>query len=169
MHSKIVKMIAEGLQSRRYLELGVKNGDTFNVVAPIVEQAYAVDISEKSYEKIKHNENSFWFHMSTDEFIKNNDRYFDLVFIDACHSHEQSLKDFLGISSFVNDNGLILLHDTYPRNTNMLQFDRCGEVYRTAWYIRQNMRENFEIVTLPFYHGISIVRKCNKQLDWKDD
>ena len=169
-YSEIISLIAEGLKVENYLEMGVRRGDTFNLVALLVKYAYAVDIQSKCYDDISHNENLIWYNESTDDFIesiKNIKIIFDLVFIDADHSHEQSLKDFLGVVPFVRENGIIILHDTYPRNTDMTELNRSGEVYKTAWYIRQNLREQFEIATLPFYAGLSIVRKCQKQLMWQ--
>ena len=51
-HIIIIKEIASGLQKagflKRYLELGIRKGLCFNVVAPLSREAYAVDIKDYS-------------------------------------------------------------------------------------------------------------------------
>ncbi|MFX1538180.1 MAG: class I SAM-dependent methyltransferase [Promethearchaeota archaeon] len=172
-HIKIIKEIAYGLNKagflNRYLELGVRQGNCFNVIAPLSKEAYAVDI-KNCYKKIKANRNLIWNYMSTNEFLKNHnpERKFDLVFIDAEHSHKGSLSDFKLVFPLVNENGIILLHDTYPANKQLTEPGYCSDSYKTALYIKRNFNKECEIVTLPFYYGISIVRKIslNKQILW---
>lgn len=172
-HIIIIKSIAEGLNKagflNRYLELGIARGECFNSVAPFCKEAYAVDIDDR-YNFIKYNKNLFWFHGKTTDFLINHENYkpFDLVFIDANHSHKASLEDFKLVLPLVNDNGLILLHDTYPPNNDYLSPNLCNDTYKTAEYIKKNFLE-YEIVTLPFYYGISIVRKLDRQLLWKNN
>lgn len=172
-HIGIIKEIAYGLYKagflKRYLELGIRKGLCFNAVAPLSSEAYAVDIKDY-YKYIKQNKNLIWNHMSTDEFLKNHDpkKKFDLVFIDANHSYKASLNDFELVFPLVNDNGVILLHDTYPPSKEFTRSDYCSEVYKTAEYIRNDFNRECEIVTLPVYYGISIVRKISlgKHLLW---
>ena len=174
-HVNIIKSIAYGLYRagvlNRYLELGIKKGSCFNVIAPLATEAYAVDI-EDCYKYIKQNKNLIWYYGKTTDFLNNNDknRKFDLVFIDACHKHEASLKDFKLVLPFVNENGLILLHDTYPTCEELTTLYYCWDTYKTANYIRKHFYKECEIVTLPFYFGITVVRKLklDKQLLWKN-
>lgn len=80
-----------------------------------------------------------------------------MVFIDACHSHEQSYKDFLNVVPYVEENGLIFMHDTFPRTKEHTNLGVCGEVYKTATKIRQD--PTYEIITVPVFPGMSIVKK----------
>jgi hypothetical protein len=47
---------------------------------------------------------------------------------------------------------------------------QCEDVYKTAKYIKQNLIDDFEIVTLPFNPGVTICKKISrtKQMiyDW---
>ena len=171
-HVKIVKAIATGLHDakvlKRYLELGIRKGPCFNAVAPLAEKAYAVDIDD-CHKYIKGNKNLIWYHGPTTNFLENHDRdkKFDLVFIDADHKHESSLQDFELVFPLVNDNGLILLHDTYPTREELLSPHYCSDTYKTAEYIRGNCLDRCEIVTLPFYFGVSVIRKLDRQLLWR--
>lgn len=83
----------------------------------------------------------------------------DLLYIDADHSHEQSLVDFEHFSHWVVPDGLILFHDTYPLTEQHEQQQYSGSVWRTAKYIKEHYLSEFEIMTLPFLCGISLLRK----------
>lgn len=171
-HVRVIKEIALGLNRagvlNRYLELGIRNGPCFNKVAPLAKEAYAVDIVD-CHKCIKENKNLIWYHGTTTDFLKkhNKNKKFDLVFIDADHNHVASLNDFELVFPLVNDNGLILLHDTYPTCEELTSFKYCGDTYKTADYIKRNYSDKCEIATLPFYYGIGIVRKLNRQLLWR--
>ncbi len=170
-HIQMIKAIAAGMRKagvlNRYLELGIKKGSCFNAIAPLAKEAYAVDILN-CYKLIKHNKNLVWFHgKTTDMLTKHNPKKkFDLVFIDASHEHKASLTDFKMVLPLVNENGLILLHDTYPPSESFLGKSFCYDTYKTAEYIKKNYSQ-YEFITLPFYFGISIVRKLERQLLWK--
>ncbi len=172
-HVQIIKSIALGLNAagalNNYLELGIRRGRCFNAIAPLVRgKAYAVDIND-CYPVIKNNKNLIWFHGTSEKFLNDHkkDEKFDLVFIDANHTYNSSLKDFDLVFPLVNDNGLILLHDTYPPEEKYVSLKYCGEVYKTAEFIRFHCNDKCEIVTLPFYYGIAVVRKLDRQLLWK--
>jgi hypothetical protein len=170
-HIEIIKQIAVGLQAigslNRYLELGIQKGNCFNKIAPLAKEAYAVDILD-NYNLVKENKNLVWFHGKSIDFLNQHDKNkkFDLVFIDADHSHIGSLTDFRTVLPMVSENGLILLHDTYPPSEAFTSPKYCNDTYKTAEYIRKNYKD-LESVTLPFFYGLTIVRNLNRQLSWK--
>jgi len=176
---KLIQHIAKGMSVsnglNNYLELGVFRGRTFNRVAPYAKNAYAVDMKKVFYKYIAHNENLVWYRCTTDEFFEQLDEntMFDLVFIDANHSRENSMRDFKNSFKHLNGNGIILLHDTYPPDESQITdgINGCGTAYQTALEIKQEWGEVCEITTLPFWFGISIVRKIsnNVQLYWKGE
>lgn len=166
-HTDVIYVIAKGIarsKKLRYLELGIEKGLTFKQIAPLCEVAYAVDKNERSQQS---GENVRSFLGTTDQFFEQCDLrdYFNLVFIDADHKHESSLSDFFNSLKVVQNDGLILLHDTYPPRRKYLSPKNCHDTYKTAEHIRRNCPE-VEIVTLPFFCGISIVRKATKQVGW---
>jgi predicted O-methyltransferase YrrM len=171
-HIRMIKEIAIGLNRagvlNRYLELGFSKGVCFNAVAPLAKESYTVDINNIYFGK--NTKNIFYYRGTTTAFLENHDKYmkFDLVFIDADHKHESSLSDFKLVLPLVNDNGIILLHDTYPTSEPLTTKSYCYDTYKTADYIRKNYTDICEICTLPFYFGISIVRKLDRQLLWRD-
>ena len=92
-----------------YLEFGIGSGDAFNRLAPHFHRAVAVDKEASCLEYVKHQGNLEWFHGTTDEFIEHLQKsrtapIFSMVYIDAWHSFEQVMQDFLQLfkSSFVS-------------------------------------------------------------------
>lgn len=170
-HIPFIMTIAKGLkeagQLTTYLELGIQRGNCFNAIAPMVKEAYGVDIVD-AYDLIKHNRNAIWFLGKSEDFLKTytNVKY-DLVFIDADHSHEASLLDFQMVLPFVKTNGFVLLHDTYPPSPEFTSLSYCGEAYKTADYIKKNYPK-VECMTFPFYYGITVVRNLDRQLAWME-
>lgn len=150
-----------------YVEIGARNGDTFNLIAPLVERAVAVDILPM--DGITRLVNVEVFSMPSDKFADIWKDPIDLLFIDADHAYEAVMQDFNRLSQFVPDGtGLILLHDTHPISKEQLAPTRCGDAWRAAWKIRSDPAfQQFEIVTLPGpIAGLSIIRKAIKHLNW---
>lgn len=83
----------------------------------------------------------------------------DLLYIDADHSYEQSRRDFENFSAYVKPNGLILMHDTFPLSEGYEQPHLSGDAYKTAQYIKRHRSEEYEIMTVPYLCGVSLVRK----------
>lgn len=124
---------------------------------------HTCDLNPEMQKPLKHYGKLVKLHlMSTDELVglwSEHKTPIDLLFIDADHSHEQSLRDFDNFSPFVQPNGLILMHDTFPLSEGYEQPHLSGTVYKTAQYIKKEYREEFEIMTIPYLCGVSIVRK----------
>lgn len=154
-HTKLIELLAERMRPR-YLELGIWRGETFLQVAHLCEIAVAVDTKRQIPD------NGHFFEMTTTEFLQNHGPTlapFDLVFIDADHSHEASLSDFLLVRPLMRINGLILLHDSFPESERFRDPGLCGDVCLTADLLAKRNRElAIEVVTLPIPPGVTIVR-----------
>lgn len=176
-HESIIADIALAMRPEVYLELGYGSGDTHAKVRPYCGRALAIDVRPASL--------GIWpddyFQMTTDEFFANlqdqtkkefwgkipiqrfTDPLFqvDLAFIDADHSYEQSLKDFKNLWPYIKTNGIVMFHDSYPHHPFLTQLEWSGTVYKTIKWIKANMYEDCEIVTIPVSPGLTIIRKCS--------
>ncbi len=164
-HVSFFKFFFSFLKPECYLELGVRDGKNFISVSEYCKKAIAVDILPQQFNKKLVKSQIFEYHtMKTDSYFDNFDKniMFDAVFIDADHSHEQSLKDFLNVKNYVIEDGFIFFHDTYPWDESFFDPGACNDVYKTALFIKQNFVDDFEIVTLPFNPGVTIVKKINR-------
>lgn len=175
-HPEFLELFCKWLKPERYLELGVRGGHCFRKVAPLCKEAIGVDIIPWS-EIPEYLRNVFipnninYINMSTDEYFEqlSDDVMFDAVFIDADHSHKQSLKDFLNVKDRIIEDGFVFFHDTYPYDESYINPHFSDTVYLTALYIKKNFGSEFEQVTLPFNPGFTICKKMNinKQLIYK--
>tara|TARA_B100000886_G_scaffold218628_1_gene151750 strand:+ start:247 stop:924 length:678 start_codon:yes stop_codon:yes gene_type:complete len=98
---------------------------------------------------------------TSDVFFKDNNEKFDLIFIDGLHIYDQVKKDILNSIKFLNDNGIILVHDCMPDNLGKQAVPRYkmqwnGDVWKAIVDLRQN--ENLEIFTCEMDQGIGIIQ-----------
>lgn len=154
MHHIFIRAMAEAINAKSYLELGLYKGTTFSSIAPIVETCVGVDTKQYfTPQKGK-------IHISTTEnFFQHNTDTFDLIFIDADHSFESAKNDLLWSLNVLNPYGVIILHDTDPNKNELLTSGYCGDSYRIVDWVRTN-RSDLDIITLPLGDpGISIVKR----------
>lgn len=173
-HLELIQFYARLIKPSNFLELGVQYGEcTKNLIDFIPNEYYGVDVdSNDNIEYLKTNYSNFKFYNgTTDSFFQmlddtNTNLNLEMAFIDACHSHEASYKDFLNVDKHLKDDGIIFFHDTYPASLKWTDDGLCGNCYLTPEVIRKNHNNQYEILTLPINPGISIARKCPKQLKW---
>jgi len=156
------------LKPEIYLELGIKKGNTISSVSSYAGRSIGVDIN-KPKNKIKGYE---FYKMTTDKFFEKVHLgeiylpFVDVAFIDANHSKEYVLKDFYNVLPIVKDQGVIILHDTYPKNKNFARDDFCGDSYKFAWDISIKNISGIECCTIPIHPGFTIIRKRQQHLLW---
>lgn len=171
-HITFLKLLASIIQPKVYVEYGVRNGTSFNALIeetrPFATRCIGVDLSEIMN---KHQRGEY-YQLSTDEFVESVlpelGVVVDMVFIDACHSREQSFADFEKIFPYLAEDGLIMMHDTYPLNELYTGASWCDNTYLAAWDIRKSTyyQQRAEIITIPVHPGLTIIRKSSRQLFW---
>jgi hypothetical protein len=111
-----IKALAEGLQAKSYLEIGVSKGHTFrDITIPhktAVDPKFAFDVTKVS------NENTILNETTSDEFfstlavaVK-----YDVIFIDGLHTFEQTYRDLCNSLLHSHDRTVILIDDTKPND-----------------------------------------------------
>lgn len=167
-HPILIQHLASWIKPVNYLEIGVRWGNTYNLVKNYAQTCHLVDIE---FLKLNYSENTVKYQMTSDKFFSviNPSIQFDLVFIDGDHSKEQVIKDFMNVEGRVIDDGFVILHDTYPYNEQMLQPEFSNNCWEAALWIKENFRNDWEILTLPFNPGLTLMKKMkgDKQLIWK--
>jgi predicted O-methyltransferase YrrM len=174
-HIEFIKWLSHWLKPSHYLELGVREGMCFHQIIPNAEYSTGVDIepcSDPLTQWIKNNQVSHkvnYYKGTTDEYFSSlsKDTVFDLVFIDADHSYESVLKDFLNVKDKVIKNGFVILHDTYPYTKEFMETKVRGECYKVPMYIKENLHPEWEVVTLPFNPGLTILKKSPGSNIWE--
>jgi len=161
IYSNIILQIVKTTNCKKYLELGVADGNNIHFIRNSVEKCVGVDIFDKLIDK-----NNIEYHlMTTDEFFLRNTETFDIIFIDANHDWLYVRRDFENSLKILNEFGIIFLHDTDPIHQIMLLPGYCSDSYHIHDYIYSNHPE-LDIVTLPVCDmGLSIVnRKKDKRI-----
>lgn len=167
-HMALVEHLAQWLKPELYLEIGVLNGESMKRVQNYASECYGVDVtfSHKNY-----NSNVKLFEMTSDQFFDNlhPSTVFDMVFIDGLHEKSQVYKDFLNVKDRVIADGLVILHDTVPMDKSMTEPWFCHDAWEAMLRIKMEFRNDWEILSLPFNPGITVMRKMpwNKQLVWR--
>ena len=132
-----------------YLEIGCDQNQLFSKV--IFDNKIGVDpVSGGNIRK------------TSDEFFKENNGKFDIVFIDGLHTYEQVKKDILNSVNCLNENGIILVHDCMPDSLGKQAVPRYkmqwnGDVWKAIVDLRQ--KEDLDIYTCEMDQGIGIISK----------
>lgn len=168
-HPYILEHFASWIKPERYLEIGVRDGRVLKLVSKYCKECYAVDLNFLNKDFLN---NVKLFETSSDSFFENLDKslFFDMVFIDGDHSKEQVYKDFVNVESLVIEDGFVFFHDSYPYGEAMLAPGLSNDCWEAVKRIKKDFIKNWEIVTLPFNPGVTIMKKMplEKQLVWKD-
>ena len=95
----------------------------------------------------------------------------DLVLVDGLHTYEQSLKDVLNSLKYLNDGGVIVIHDCHPsseaaaypvqseaRNIPGWKGAGMGDVWKTIVYLR-SLQPDLNVFVLNCDCGLGIVTK----------
>jgi hypothetical protein len=147
--SLIVNNIIDRKKYETYLEIGCDKNILFNSVK--IKKKIGID--PVSGGNIR---------MSSDNFFKNNQDKFDLIFIDGLHQYEQVKRDVYNSLKFLNDNGVILLHDCMPSSFMRQAPKRSSNIWNgDVWKNIVEFRTLDQIDTYTIYadHGIGLILK----------
>jgi len=153
-----INHFVRALRARRYLEIGVATGRTFERVR--CAEKVGVDPRPKRVEP------GWTIHrVTSDDFFAGSPGRFDLVFIDGLHLAEQVLRDIANSLACLNPGGAILLHDCNPPTEVAGSRDASladegvkwnGDVWRAIAYVRKFQPGLFCRV-LDFNEGIGVI------------
>lgn len=92
---------------KRYLEIGVSSGECIRQVD--CDEKDGVDSGLEGQLAPETN-----YHMTSDEFFAQNQKIYDIVFIDGLHHSEQVNRDIENSLNCTRDSAIIILHDCSP-------------------------------------------------------
>lgn len=158
-HPRLISNFSEVLKPKVYAEIGIYEGETFNLVdAP---KKYAVDISDVALNSIPDNGTTVKV-LGTSKtlaglLLKENTKI-DLIFIDANHEKNEVIQDFMNLESFFSEECIVLFHDTYPKNLEYSDSKFCGDAY-AAIPILAKRYTNWAFVNIPIHPGLTIASR----------
>lgn len=101
---------------------------------------------------------------TSDQFFTNNQKFFDVIFLDGLHTYEQTKKDIENSLKILNDNGVILIHDCLPRRISHQAIPRYrgswnGDVWKTIVEFRTKIDLDIFVTQIDF--GVGVIKKKN--------
>ena len=152
---EIIQKIIFKEKYKNYLEIGCDNDENFSKV--IIENKVGVDPLKGGT-----------LRMTSDEFFKNNKRKFDIIFLDGLHTYEQTIKDINNSLKFINDKGVILIHDCLPKKIwNQIVPRLYGHWNGDVWkaIVEARTFNHVETFTCVADHGLGVIlKKKNKDI-----
>lgn len=165
--SNIINYLIEKNLYKKYLEIGVFNGFTFNKVSCKLKHGVEPGTEEVSVAEVTHK-------MTSDTFFSIAGESYDVILIDGLHEYRQVIKDFNNSISHINDNGYILFHDCNPVDELSQRVPResvswNGDVWKAFVLIKSC---NPHVFVLDTDFGIGVVKnnvKLNKVSETSGD
>ena len=146
---EIVQNIIKKKNFKKYLEIGCFDDELFNYIK--CEKKIGVDPVSGGT-----------IRATSDQFFKVNKERFDCVFIDGLHEYQQVKKDIINSLQFLNEGGIILLHDCLPNNYYEQATPRCqwiwnGDVWKAIVACRS--LNDIDVYTCYADYGIGVILK----------
>lgn len=170
-HKEIIQKIAQSLRPNTYVEVGVYQCDVINSILPFVKKhAYAVDVNSDSGLFLKKRNKAHFIQGTSQvcaDILTRENVKIDMLFIDADHKKESVLQDFKILFPLVREDGIIFLHDGYPKNAQQTLGGYCSNCWEAIDELTRAAGDAYEMMTLPQHPGLTICRKKTKQIPWK--
>jgi len=153
-HEQYITGLIKEANPQSYLEIGIGTGKHFASV-PIEDKEFA-DPAVNG--------------LDSDTFFDQNNRKFDLIFIDGLHHADQVERDILNAWNACNIGGHILVHDVLPENEGMTIVPRAqkewtGDVYKTWLSLLQKYGEKLTVRTeTGVKYGLGVIVKTKHKI-----
>ena len=152
---EIIQSIINKNEYQNYLEIGCDKNENFSKIK--IKNKVGVDPLQGGT-----------LRMTSDEYFKKSKDKFDLIFLDGLHTYEQTIKDINNAVNFINDNGLIIIHDCLPRKIwNQIVPRMYGHWNGDVWkaIVETRTLKNIDTYTCVADHGLGIIiNRPNKNI-----
>ncbi|WP_299880736.1 class I SAM-dependent methyltransferase [uncultured Cocleimonas sp.] len=153
-----LKSFHKRIKPKRYIEIGVCKGASFELVDPRVHaigidpdpQLDVKDLPEKHVVRVETSDSYF----SSDKIIKDLEGDpFDMAFLDGMHLFEFALRDLMNLEKYSKPTSVVFIHDLYPMNAETAKRDRIadfwsGDVWKLVLCL-QKYRPDLDLSILP--------------------
>lgn len=151
----ILNRLIEQCGYSSYLEIGVSGGAAFKRVQ--VHSKIGVDPSIRLWSLFRRDV----IKTTSDRFFRQNQRCFDLVFVDGLHHADQAYRDIRNALRCLNPGGTVVVHDCLPKTLEQQVIPRAqsswtGDVWRA--FLALGTDGSLETLVLRCETGCGIVR-----------
>ena len=167
--TSIINHLISKYNLKSYLEIGIRTGGNFNEI--IIDELVGIDPNLKLY-KNENLSNKTLINKTSDEYFKNLNRKFDIIFIDGLHTEEQATKDIDNSLKHLNSNGFLIMHNCNPPTEFHQRDNYCVNGKYPAWngtvwkaYVKKRMTaENLRMSVVNTDWGVGIIQKGEQKL-----
>lgn len=143
---RVMARIHEHMKPATYLEIGVDQGQSFEIVNPET-LALGVDPHPRVRKPLKSNQRVVA--QTSDDFFQQCDviselggKPIELAFIDGLHQFEFALRDFINVEKSCSPDSIILIHDVYPIDATSAARERhswfwSGDIWRLILILKK--------------------------------
>jgi len=156
--TEIIQLLINKINGKKYLEIGVGPGTNFTDINCeykfCVEPYPMVDVT---------------FTMTSDDFFKQNNENFDVIFIDGLHEYGQVYRDIQNSLKFLNDDGYIICHDMSPNNEIIQRYPQThpgewtGDCWK-AWVKLKSEKSDLQMFVVDSDYGCGVITKGEQTL-----
>ncbi len=185
----IINALIKKNNYKTYLEIGVRDKECFNQIiidnkkgCDPLDEGFLAEFSvakSTSDKKWKPSEIDVDFRMTSDEYFKNHNHKYDIIFIDGLHLNEQVYRDINNSIDCLNKGGTILMHDCLPLEEDHQKVPAVtsywnGDVWKAFVRVR-NERTDVEMSVIDTDTGVGMITFAQKKkpaikgkitLDW---
>lgn len=167
-HSDVLETFVRILRPKVYVELGVYRCETFNRLQKFSFSSYGVDIDVSAGRFMKGSGSTFIHGDSlvAFEFLQNAGLEIDFLFIDGDHRSKAVKRDLANLVPLMSPNGLIALHDTWPRSEEFAADGYCSDSFRVPNEINLGTLGDWTSVTVPVHPGLTICARRHQLPAW---
>lgn len=185
----VIQEIIKNKNAKSYLEIGVERGEVFfNIQVDFkigVDPNFLFKLKKPINEKLILQDSAL-FQMTSDAFFSKESEIIkngvDVVFIDGLHTYQQVIKDIKNALSYLNDDGVIIIHDCnptseaigYPVKNSINEVINlasqglingwngcwCGDVWKALLHFRVEYPD-LNIFTLDLDWGLGIITRAS--------
>jgi SAM-dependent methyltransferase len=170
MHrTELINHYLNKTSTKNYLEIGLWFGDTFRAVSASIKDSVDPAIDKEAVYK-----------MGSDEFFSDIaptlSYKYDVIFIDGLHHTDQVDRDIENSLKFLNEGGVIVLHDCnpisemrqrVPADFDIWAFGWNGDVWKSIFKFRlNNSHLNYDVFVIDSDEGLGVIipNKTGKEL-----
>jgi len=154
IRTEIIQRLINKISAKKYLEIGMGPGLNFNSV----ECDYKICVDPTPTVPVT-------FKLTSDDFFKQNNETFDIIFIDGLHWSEQVYRDIVNSLNILNDGGYIVCHDMNPHSEFIQRYPQplaesewTGDCWK-AWVKLRSERNDLKMYVVDTDYGCGIITK----------
>lgn len=163
---EIINLLINNNGYKTYLEIGLDDGVNFSKI--MVDDKVSVDPSKDEYSHATPT-----YKMTSDDFFTQNNKRYDIIFIDGLHHSDQVYKDIKNSLKYLNYNGTIVCHDMSPEEEGQQVVPRKQKVWTgdcwKAWVNIRKEQNNLKMYVVDCDWGVGVIQKSDTKDIFKTD